>query len=262
MQPGWIRFPTDGTRLQVFDPSTGRIGKVHKNDMPYNTIPLEIKARSRASALAPAILEVASDQQAFSEEWMSGYNLHYSLDYLLKVIGKLRTHMYAVDYVDAVEYRNLITGGNINLGKWEPLLTRLLNEWPGKSLPLSQVHGDLVAANLWYHPVRGIVLLDWEYSRRCLVTQDCWFYIYHHYRSRDRENPLPNNFFNDFHDVLRRSGFGGLADRLSSIHPLHLIERLILLKAITPFEHFSLQMLEKDILEASRDRRIMLEDAT
>jgi len=208
----------------------------------------------RAKALSPAIIKIAPDQRAFSEEWIPGNKVVFSIETLVEVIGKMKKHVYVVEHFDAFEFRRSISEWNISLSQWDPLLENMLAEWPGRSLPMSQVHGDLVAANLWHNPARGIVLLDWEYSRRCLVTQDCWFYIYHHYRFQDKQVPLSKAFFNEFHDVLMQSGFGYLAERVQVIHGLHLVERLIFLKAMTPFAHHSIRTLESDLHELSRKR--------
>jgi len=253
IKAGWIRFPADGTRIQVFDRQRNRICKLSSCNALANTIPCELKARGRVEHLTPAILDVSPDESAFVEEWIAGYTPPYSRGSLVEAMRKLKEYLYAVNYIDITTYRESLTSsGNITENQ-RCSLGSVLNMYSGSTLPVSQVHGDLVRRNLWKHPSRGILLLDWEYTRTCLVTHDCWLYLYHAYRSIDDKQPLSSSFFVNLREVLLCLGFDSFIENLTFnlpvIHALHLFERLSYLRSVMPLRSiaYTNDVLERDL---------------
>ncbi|MGB8951799.1 MAG: hypothetical protein WCC06_03935 [Candidatus Aminicenantales bacterium] len=253
VEAGWIRFPADGTRIQVFDRQRNRICKLNSCNALVNTIPCELKTRGRVAHLAPTILDVSPDESAFVEEWIAGYTPPYSLDSLVEAMSKLKEYLYAVNYIDITTYRERLTSSGNMTENQKYSLDSVLNMYSGRTLPVSQVHGDLVCRNLLQHPSKGILLLDWEYTRTCLVTHDCWLYLYHTHRSIDDKQPLSSRFFVSLREVLLYLGFDSLMDNLTwnlpVIHVLHLFERQSYLRSVMPLCSiaYTNDVLERDL---------------
>jgi len=256
VEAGWIRFPSDGTRIQVFDRQRRRICKLNSCQALINTIPYEIKIRGRVAHLAPIIIDVSPDESAFVEEWIAGYTPPYSRVSLIEAVRKLKEYLYSVNEIDITTYRErLASAGNITENQKDSL-DFVLNMYSGRTLSVSPVHGDLVCRNLWQHPSKGILLLDWEYTRTCLVTHDCWLYLYHAHRSIDDKQPLSSRFFVSLKEILLYLGFDSLMDDLTPnllvIHALHLFERQSFLRSVMPLYSiaYTNDVLERDLQDA------------
>ena len=248
VQIGWVRFPTDGTRIQVFDHRGDRICKVSRKNAPFSTVEKELDVRTRISNLAPAILKISHDKLAFVEEWLPGHSAPYSIDNLKEVIEKLQKYLYKIDYVAPELYRNLLCTYGMLTEREERILDFALSAFPGRFLPISQVHGDLVCKNIWCSLKGELILLDWEYTRKCLVTYDCWLYLYDYYRRTDHYNPLPGDFFHLLSATFRQLGFNLSSKDTKLHHLLHLIERCTFLNYLIPKNTaFLRQVMEKDM---------------
>ncbi|MEM3104719.1 MAG: hypothetical protein QXD69_04360 [Candidatus Bathyarchaeia archaeon] len=231
---GWIRFPTDGNRVQVFDSRCDRICKVVKRPVPYINISEELRVRSGTAGLAPDILQLSSDELAFVEEWIPGHSAPFSLEVLIGVVPKLQGSLYACEYVEPSQYVNMLNRYTELTEQERRVLNRALSILPTSLLMISQVHGDLVSQNVWHYPQKGLVLLDWEYTRKCLVTYDCWLYLYDYYRRADDKKSFQGEFLSLLGQVFRQLGLDMETRQVLALHMLHLVERNVFLRYASP----------------------------
>jgi hypothetical protein len=233
VRPGWFRYPTDGLRIQVFDARRDRVCKVANHEAGKLTMRAELEARANVGDFAPKILACSCDESAFVEEWIEGTPGRFSLDVLGDVLSTLVREFYRIEYVDDAQYRAIVASNAALTERERDSLEVALSQFGDTGVPVSRVHGDLVPHNLRYNFRRGWVLLDWEYSRRCLVTYDCWVYLYDHYRRMRDRQPLPDEFFAALQRTI--AFLPGQFDRSATlaIHLLHLLERSSFVRKLT-----------------------------
>jgi len=99
VHPGWIRFPTSGSRIQVFDRHGERICKICTNPVAPVTIEAEIEVRSRVMDLGPSILGVSRDGLALVENWVHGSRAIYTMENGIRAVSRLRESLYVVENV-------------------------------------------------------------------------------------------------------------------------------------------------------------------
>jgi len=129
-----------------------------------------------------------------------------------------------------------------------PVLVRRL-EW--SSLPISNVHGDLVCANIAFRENGEPIIYDWEYSRTCVLTHDVWFFLYHRASAEKRGLEL-SNFLIEFQCAIGWA-FPTMPD-IRALHLIHLFEREALLIRNSDFvdSHHSLIRLRQSIDDVLR----------
>jgi len=238
---GWVRWDTDGTRRQVFDPWRDGACKISKQGA-FLDVSDEVELRKALGDLSPRILKHDPVQRAYVEEWVDAKSGRCSLDELERVRCALVTSLYQVEERDITSYfnhsdiefsseaRNLV-----------PVLARLLKR---STLPISVVHGDLVCSNIAFRKNGDPVLYDWEYARRCVVTQDVWFFLYHRY-STASESPELSGILEEFASNTAWA-FSTMPD-IRALHLVHLFEREALLIRNSEFvdSHQALKKVQK-----------------
>jgi hypothetical protein len=234
--PGWVRYPTDGTRLQVFDANECGVCKVLLPDVHARSLVVELATRQKVGDLSPAVTAISHNANAYVEEWIVGSQPLHSLDALERVLHRLQDTLYSIEWIDLDQLL-------VKLTKWGRLSDEMLEavhcafaSLGGKDrVPWSVVHGDLVEHNLLLNKAKEMVLIDWEYTRECIVTYDCWLYQYWHRRAAGRGDLDVSTFCREFGRCLNGLVEIKLADlNLHSLHLLHLIERMHYLAHISP----------------------------
>ena len=226
---GWVRWETDGSRRQVFDPWRSGICKIQKRGA-FLDVRDEIELRSALGDLSPKILRQDSVHMAYVEEWVQSIPGNCSCDELERVRHILDDRLYRVEEKNTSEYidENAISFSNAACNLIPSLVQRLGRE----TLPISTVHGDLVCSNIAFRGNGQPILYDWEYARTCVVTHDVWFYLYHRSLAKDSCSELPD-FLNVFKSMIGWA-FPAIQD-VSALHLIHLFEREALLLSNSVF---------------------------
>lgn len=227
---GWIRYPTDGTRLQVFDHHRGKILKMAKPIAGLASLEQELGWRGKVGDLAPNIRGVSRHPPAYLEEWVEGRAGDFSVRELRRVILLLAERLYRVEWLGLDEYLrraslNFSAEATSRMGK-----AMFLAGWD--KLPTSPVHGDLVCQNILFRYDGNPVLIDWEYARVCVVSQDLWFYLFHDTPREHSGSDLPDSFFREMEHALAWIGLD--VRNVRALHLIHLLEREALLMNNAP----------------------------
>jgi len=240
IQIDWIRYPTDGTRIQIFDRKNSLICKFILDSRLTFLVKRELKTRKLVQEMTPKVITVGDEGNAFCEEWIDGCNKAYSKNMLLNIITKLHDKLYNIKYMpintyiirylDNVKYNQYIFAAIERLG-WE-------------TLPISPVHGDLTSPNILWTISDQPILLDWEYTRTCLITYDCWLFIYQNYKSQINQIVIFPQFLLEFQEILLESKL--IEENLTlkqviCIHILHLVERCVYLELVTPCKSLAIR---------------------
>ena len=156
---GWIRFPTDGTRLQVFDTYNTQICKLAKQKSGFQSLELELKWRDGLGELSPAIKRIDANHAAYIEEWVNnGNNGHCTLEELEITISLLLDKFYKIQWVNLDEYFQLT---HIEYtAEASKLMSKVISIIGWDKVPVSPVHGDLVCQNMLFKNDKPI-LIDW-----------------------------------------------------------------------------------------------------
>lgn len=222
---GWIRYPTDGTRLQVFDHFGGKIYKMVKPLAGFASLEQELGWRAKVGDLAPQISEVCEHPPAYIEEWVEGRVGRYSVEELQRLILLLAERLYRVEWLEFNEYLQR-TSTNYPAGAIARMAAAMcLVGWA--KLPISPVHGDLVCQNIIFRDNGKPVILDWEYARICVVSHDLWFYLYHDTQKSHSGEGMPESFFVEMEHALVWIGLK--VQNVRALHLFHLLEREALL---------------------------------
>ena len=222
---GWIRYPTDGTRLQVFDHHGGKILKMAKPIAGFASLERELGWRGKVGDLAPTISGISEHPPAYLEEWVEWRAGDFSVQELQRVILLLAKRLYRVEWLDFDEYLRRASlhfskeatarmGKAMSLAGWD-------------KLPASPVHGDLVCQNILLRNDGNPVLIDWEYARVCVVSQDLWFYLFHGTPRIHPGGGMPDLFFKEMEQALAWIGLD--VKNVRALHLIHLLEREALL---------------------------------
>jgi hypothetical protein len=234
--PGWTRYPTDGTRLQIFDAKGRGVCKVLLPNVRSSSLAAELAVRQEVGNFAPAVIAINHKANAYVEEWIVASQPLYSLDKLDRVLRHLQGTLYDVEWIDLDQFLGKLT-------RWGPISDEILqvvhcafaklgNE--GR-VPWSMVHGDLVEQNLLLNQANELILIDWEYTRECIATYDRWLYQYNHERvvaGCEMDVPVLCKGL----DACLRGLPGIDVEDLDprSLHLLHLVERMHYLAHISP----------------------------
>ena len=252
--PGWARYPTDGTRLQVFDVKERRIGKVLLPDVCSSSLATELTARQRVGSLAPAVIAVSHQANAYVEEWIVARRPAYSVNVLERALRHLQNTLYDVEWIDLNQFLvRLARWGQVPDTLLEAIHCAFANLGTKAHIPWSMVHGDLVEQNLLLNQVDEMILIDWEYTRGCIATYDCWLYQYDHERALGSvDAPVFCQRFSACLKGLAGIDAGDLCPR--SVHALHLVERIHYLAHVSPHTtHVIRQMMLSDMRNACKE---------
>lgn len=222
--PAWARYPTDGTRFQVFDVSNKLICKVLLPNTNGSVLASELAVRNKVGSMAPRLLALSSEADAYVEEWIAGNQAAYSVDTLAEILRKLQRLLYNVEWISQDEFlARLSKWGQISEEMYKGVCCAFSCLGKG-SVPWSQVHGDLVEHNVLMDSAGEVVLIDWEHTRECVMTYDCWLYQYNHVR---KSGLILSQFCKGLDRCISDS-FGPIVAGLNaySLHLLHLIERI------------------------------------
>lgn len=251
---GWIRFPTDGTRLQVFDPYKRVICKVSKQHAGFKFLMRELDCRSSVGGLAPIVRGVSEYPPAYLEDWIEGRSGCGTLQELRSVLEYLTERLYQTTWLDLGDYVRRVGLPYTNRTMDRIMAAMHLIGWD--KLPVSPVHGDLVSQNIFFRPNGAPVLIDWEYARPCVVSHDLWFYLYHRARSNILEVELPATAFIDIAQEVKWLGLE--VNNVRALHLIHLLERKELLRSNSSVvdSSFALSTLQYDIEQVSKQLKI------
>lgn len=220
---GWVRWDTDGSRRQVFDPWRGGVCKIQKQGAILN-INDEVELRKALGDLSPRILKQDPAHMAYVEEWVNAIPGSCSLEELERIRRVLDNRFYRVEERDVTSY---ISDKAITFSdEARDLIPELVSRLGRASLPISIVHGDLVCQNIAFRRNGEPILYDWEYSRTCVVTYDVWFFLYHR-TSTNSGDLMLSDFLGLFEEVIRWV-FPTIQD-IRALHLIHLFEREALL---------------------------------
>ena len=250
---GWIRFPTDGTRLQVFDTYNTQICKLAKQKSGFQSLELELKRRDGLGELSPAIKRIDANHAAYIEEWVNnGNNGHCTLEELEITISLLLDKFYKIQWVNLDEYFQLT---HIEYtAEASKLMSKVISIIGWDKVPVSPVHGDLVCQNMLFKNDKPI-LIDWEYARICMVSYDLWIYLYHRAKSskKNSEESLSKSFFSELNKMLGHLGL--IVDNVNAVHLFHLLEREALLNHNSDVvqSNIALEIMRLEITRISKE---------
>jgi hypothetical protein len=219
-RPGasWMQYSSDGSRMLIVDlPRREALRFQLKVDSPL--VERELTIRDRAGGAAPPVLSHDASAGMLVERWMQLRPAPERPSTLDRAMRLLMSTVYAPTSVTVDEYLDELK----SLVRVERLRARLTGVGLA-TVTVSDVHGDLWPGNIAIDETGALVLLDWEYARRCLHTHDLWTFLMQ--ARRQRGQPFDDEFLRDFaahHHVF----FGSPIDeRLARVHHLlHLIER-------------------------------------
>jgi hypothetical protein len=230
----WIRYPSDGTRLQIFDANQRQICKVLLPDACHKTYDYELEVRRRVGELAPPIVAVSPSDHAYVEQWIVDARPLCSTDLFFRALHGLQRSLYHIEWIRADQFL-------AKLAEWGPVSRAIMGVVDcafskiggGIGVPWSMVHGDFVQPNVLVGPRGQPVLIDWEYARECIVSYDYWLYRYDHER---KHGDLNTNVFHGEPRRILNELYGSSVAEMNplALHMLHLAERTHYLAHISP----------------------------
>ena len=219
-RPGgsWMQYSSDGSRMLVVDLARKEAVRLQVR-IDADVIERELSIRARAGTAAPEVLYHDTGAGMVVERWLDLRPASERPETLADAMRVLTSTAYAPSRVRVSDYLR----GFASVVRVAPALA-LLQSWDVDEVMVSEVHGDLWPGNIAIDRNGKLILLDWEYARRCVQTHDLWTYLMQERRQRKR--PFDDAFLQDFaqqHHVF----FGGpMNERLARAHHLlHLIER-------------------------------------
>jgi len=246
----WVRYPTDSTRVQVFDRCNTIVTKITKPG--FNCIINEIMVRKNYNALpAPKLVAVDKEGRMFAEEWINGGPARSDNEILKRVVSSLEKSLYRIEYLSADKYFRVIRQHGHLSPEVSAILKDVLYSIGGGRVPVSQVHGDLAPSNIIVSPGHGIKLIDWEYTRLCLLSYDAWLYFYSQRSLKipdDRMTEWKQTFYSQFRNIIQNVPILSVLSKrnLRTLHLLHLIERLSFLEKMDQESTLVLRKCIKD----------------
>ena len=224
----WIRYDSDGTRLQAFNVNDKKLLKTVKSKANIQSFINEIKLRQDHKDISPQIFVNSLDSIFYIEEWVDGRTGHASIEELYQALSMLKKYLYKIEFISNDEYLSNLD--ILNYGKKTEKFIKLIKKIGWKSLPISMIHGDLVRQNIvQLSNSSEIILIDWEYCRKDIVTYDVWLYLFDLYRTK-HESILDNNFFLNLEICINRLGIK--VNNVMALHELHMLQRHIFLKSV------------------------------
>lgn len=214
----WVKYASDGNRIQLHDNLNARIAKLPIRHYP-DQFDLEIEARRRVGSLTPALISVCDEDGLIIESKLQlklHQNLEKGSDTILKLLRKKLGPSKKIEidiYIGA--YPNTRFNSNV-------IRIAKLNKF--ENLPISLCHGDFWAGNIFQVPNNDIVIVDWEYCGYRIETFDGWFFVFSKWTSE--QLTFDNKFFaklsEKFFDMYDLEV--GLK-HIKILHMLHLFER-------------------------------------
>jgi hypothetical protein len=214
----WLKYGSDGNRIQLHDNVNSVIGKLPKN-FSLEQFELELKARQRVGSLTPKIMESCSLDGFVLEAKLSlrchvdldnvFYDLFTSLRKRLGVSRAFTTADYLSKYADVYFY---------------PLVCKLARQNNVKNVSVSLCHGDAWSGNIFQTPSSEIIIIDWEYCGYRIESHDVWFYVFSKWAST--KQACDRHFYSELESKLSKvypSTFE--LNRIKVVHMLHLFER-------------------------------------
>jgi len=215
----WIRYVSDGTRIQVFSINRKCVIK-YSPRANRRQLEMEIEARALAGGLSPKIIEYDADNGILVEQWMDirpaapmGISEAYDAFNILK------QHYYRITSVDAEEYVE-------SFYFWQDYkrLVSCLRKQGIAKLEVTPAHGDFWAGNIFRDSDGKTIILDWEYTGTYILSYDVWCYLFQMYRSSNRA--FDDAYIIEFADILSRLYLNKVDIVTAKIyHLLHLLER-------------------------------------
>ena len=252
--PGCLRFPSDGTRLQVFDFARGVVCKMQAPWARENRIAHELEIRGRVGDLAPAVVRVAEGKDAFVEAWAPHSRSLQSRVSLDRIASHLARVLYGNEQAQS---RNVVDSLRSARGSWNGLpceiAAALIANLPDE-VPVSQIHGDLSPRNMNVRRGGTLQLLDWEYTRSAVRTYDVWHYLYEARRNAGSLGQFTAEFTLTFAACLGALGCLDLQRYAHGLHVLHLVERLSFLCRVVDEERVTVlaNILRADIADGAK----------
>lgn len=168
---GWIRYGSDGGRVQLFDAERRTVTKLALVPHPER-VEAEIQARGRMGRAVPELLEWDAAQGRLVERWVDLDPVPFGWAALAEALALLKTSLYASVSVPLSNYLPRLAVA------WDPARAAAFLESRGLvQVPVGPVHGDLWRGNLGRDRGGHLVLLDWEYTRTCVESQDLWTFL-------------------------------------------------------------------------------------
>lgn len=210
----WIRYGSDGTRMQLYDSVNLVIGK-----MVVKQIDEELVVRGWAGDLSPAIVSVDRENGCIVEKWV---RLRPILANRNRGLEVLRVLTERIHHADKVSIGNYIDGYSSCRYAGRVYDAAILE---GVSyVEVSPCHGDLWHGNIGQDFDGRNVVFDWEYCGKRVSTYDAWFFAFSEWAAHKR--PCDEVFYSVLEDTLNiLSNLCYFPKSLRIIHLLHLFER-------------------------------------
>jgi len=189
-QASWMRYSTDGGRMQIFDVERGRVTKVPLQPRP-GLVAQEVATRQKMGACVPPLLHHDPERGILVETWMDLDPVPGGMETLAEAIRLLHAFLYTPVPMAIGDYLPKLAV------PWD--LSRALAFMDSRGLDqvlVSQVHGDLWPGNLGRDQRGNLQILDWEYTRPCVWSHDVWTYIMQERRSSG--HPFDKEFLCSF----------------------------------------------------------------
>ena len=214
----WLRYGTDGNRMQFFDLDTKRVIKLDLK-MNKEQMQKEIEARKLIGDSSPTIIDYLEDQGILIEQWMKLKPTPVDISLAHDAFKILSEKFYQIKMVAVAEYLSQFSFVNDM-----PALQKFVKSNGIEFLNISRIHGDIWAGNLCYSESGKLILLDWEYTSDAIVSHDVWTYLFQVCKSQNLS--FDDVYFNAFSNSLTKV-YGKEIDvnQAKTYHLLHILER-------------------------------------
>ena len=264
--PSWYCFPTNGTRIQVFDVRNGLVLKTLKASLPPQLIEKEIESRSKTGDISPEILNVSTAGTAYVEKWLLDYRHPKDLREASIAISNLANKCGPVELLDHDDYWKLLEAQGTLTPRTKESVALVLDRQHQAQIPVRLAHGDVSLPNILIKYVDGtatIKLIDWEYSRKCVVSYDAWLLPYDYFRrpfyrqsNSVRLHSLDERYFDFLRQSLRLTELDNVLPCASVCHVLNLVERHSFLTRLSETSGINcdavLRIMEFDLRRANK----------
>lgn len=221
----WARYAADGMRMQLFDAPARTIRSVAVQ--PDQTrLEQEMRIRRRMCDASPPVIDYDARGGWILEPWLKLKEQGFDLDLLKAAVSLLRQNLYEPLAVPVKDHVATL-GGGIDADA----VIRFLALRGLQTVQVSDVHGDLWHGNLCRDQQGRLLILDWEYTRSCGMSQDVWFFL----AQRQIANNLP--FDDQFMAAFAQSVTTCLdlscdPAQARGLHLLHLAERFAFFRSL------------------------------